>query len=319
MLFKAAFLDYATLDQNDLNTNALHAVFDDIHLYSQTSYAQAVDRLQDVSVAIVNKVLLDAHTLSQLPKLKLILVCATGTNNVDLDAAQAQGIVVCNCSDYGTATVAQHTFSLILALATSLIRYDQDIKAGEWQESPQFCRLNYPIVELAGKTLGIIGYGEIGQAVAKIAKAFGMKVLVGQIPNRPIHDDYLTLDALLPQVDFLSLHCPLTPSTRNLINTQALEKMKPSAFVVNTARGGIVEELALAEALVTGKIAGAATDVLTVEPPEEGNVLLDDEIPNLIVTPHCAWGSQEARQRIVLQLVENVQAFKQGNPIRQVN
>lgn len=318
MLFKAAFLDYATLDQHDLDMHEFHSVFDDLHIYEHTSYAQAVDRLQDVSVAIVNKVLLDAHVLHQLPKLKLILLCATGTNNVDLDAAKKQGIVVCNCTNYGSASVAQHTFSLILALATSLVQYDKDTKAGEWQESPQFCMLNHPITELAGKTIGILGYGDIGQTVAKIAEAFGMKVLIGNLPHRPKQADRLDLNELLPQVDVLTLHCPLTSDTRNLINADALHLMKPTAFVINTARGGIVHEIALAEALVTGVIAGAAVDVLTVEPPEEGNVLLDDEIPNLIVTPHTAWASIEARQRMVSQLVENAKAFKAGQPIRQV-
>ncbi|WP_269914455.1 2-hydroxyacid dehydrogenase [Acinetobacter sp. HY1485] len=318
MLFKAAFLDYATLDQHDLDMHELHHVFDDLHIYERTNYSQAVDRLQDVSVAIVNKVLLDAHVLHQLPKLKLILLCATGTNNVDLDAAKKQGIVVCNCTNYGSASVAQHTFSLILALATSLVQYDKDIKAGEWQESPQFCMLNHPITELAGKTIGILGYGDIGQTVAKIAEAFGMKVLIGNLPHRPKQADRLDLNELLPQVDVLTLHCPLTSDTRNLINADALHLMKPTAFVINTARGGIVHETALAEALVTGVIAGAAVDVLTVEPPEEGNVLLDDEIPNLIVTPHTAWASVEARQRMVSQLVENAKAFKAGQPIRQV-
>ena len=318
MLFKAAFLDYATLDQHDLDMHELHHVFDDLHIYERTNYSQAIDRLQDVSVAIVNKVLLDAHVLHQLPKLKLILLCATGTNNVDLDAAKKQGIVVCNCTNYGSASVAQHTFSLILALATSLVQYDKDIKAGEWQGSPQFCMLNHPITELAGKTIGILGYGDIGQTVAKIAEAFGMKVLIGNLPHRPKQAGRLDLNELLPQVDVLTLHCPLTSDTRNLINADALHLMKPTAFVINTARGGIVHEIALAEALVTGVIAGAAVDVLTVEPPEEGNVLLDDEIPNLIVTPHTAWASVEARQRMVSQLVENAKAFKAGQPIRQV-
>ena len=318
MLFKAAFLDYATLDQHDLDMHELHSVFDDLHIYEHTNYSQAVDRLQDVSVAIVNKVLLDAHVLHQLPKLKLILLCATGTNNVDLDAAKKQGIVVCNCTNYGSASVAQHTFSLILALATSLVQYDKDIKAGEWQESPQFCMLNHPITELAGKTIGILGYGDIGQTVAKIAEAFGMKVLIGNLPHRAKQAGRLDLNELLPQVDVLTIHCPLTSETRNLINADALHLMKPTAFVINTARGGIVHEIALAEALVTGVIAGAAVDVLTVEPPEEGNVLLDDEIPNLIVTPHTAWASVEARQRMVGQLVENAKAFKAGQSIRQV-
>lgn len=317
-LFKAAFLDYDTLDQDDLDMSALEQVFDELHTYPKTSYQQTFDHLQDVDVAITNKVVIDAHTMQQLPRLKLILICATGTNNVDLDAAKAQGIVVCNCQAYGTASVAQHTFGLILALTTSLIQYDQAVRAGEWQESSKFCLLNYPITELAGKTLGILGYGELGKAVAKIAEAFGMRIVVGNLPNRPKQEGRFELNTLLPQVDFLSIHCPLTPQTKNLIDAPEFELMKSSAFVINTARGGIVNELALAEALVTSEIAGAAVDVLTTEPPSEGNVLLDDEIPNLIVTPHNAWGSIEARQMIVQQLAENVEAFKKGVPIRQV-
>ena len=172
-------------------------------------------------------------------------------------------------------------------------------------------------MELAGKTLGILGYGELGQAVAKLAEAFGMKIIVGALPNRST-GNRMALSELLPQVDFLSLHCPLTEETRDLIDSKAFEKMKPSAFLINCARGGIVNEHDLATALRTGKIAGAATDVLSVEPPKEGNVLLANNIPNLIITPHSAWGSVDARQRIVQQLTENASAFQQGKPIRQV-
>ena len=179
--------------------------------------------------------------------------------------------------------------------------------------------LDAPIVELAGKTLGIVGYGELGHAVAKLAEAFGMKVLIAALPNRPADASRVPFAELLAQVDFLSLHCPLTEDTRHLISHAELDAMKSSAFLINCARGGIVDEAALAEALRAGKIAGAATDVLTVEPPKQGNVLLDSTIPNLIVTPHNAWGSVDARQRIVDQMVENVAAFKQGQPIRQVN
>ena len=207
----------------------------------------------------------------------------------------------------------------MLALATSLLQYDRAVQQGQWNKSPIFCLLDFPIIELEGKTLGILGYGELGQAVAKLAEAFGMKVLVGSLPKRPSDSSRIPFAALLPQVDFLSLHCPLTEDTRDLIDAKAFDAMKPSAFLINCARGGIVNEQALADALVQGKIAGAATDVLTVEPPKEGNVLLDPHIPNLIVTPHSAWGSVDARQRIVQQMVENAEAFKAGQPIRQVN
>ena len=316
---KAVFLDYESLDQHDLDLSALEASFDALSLYPSTSQAQLLERVQYADVIMSNKVIVDAATIQQCPNLKLILISATGTNNIDLVQARAQGIVVCNCQGYGTSAVAQHTLTLMLALATSLLQYDRAVQQGQWNKSPIFCLLDFPIVELEGKTLGILGYGELGQAVAKLAEAFGMKVLVGSLPNRPSDSSRIPFTALLPQVDFLSLHCPLTEDTRDLIDAKAFDAMKPSAFLINCARGGIVNEADLADALVQGKIAGAATDVLTVEPPKEGNVLLDQHIPNLIVTPHSAWGSVDARQRIVQQMVENAEAFKAGQPIRQVN
>lgn len=316
---KAVYLDYASLDQQDLDFQALHAVFDSLVLYPATSAAEIASHVADVDVIITNKVMIDAATIQQCPQLKLILISATGTNNVDLEAAKAQGIVVCNCQAYGTSAVAQHTIMLMLNLATSFLSYQRALEQGEWQKASQFCLLDAPIVELAGKTLGIVGYGELGHAVAKLAEAFGMKVLIAALPNRPADASRIPFTELLPQVDFLTLHCPLTEDTHHLISHAELDAMKSSAFLINCARGGIVDEAALVEALRAGKIAGAATDVLTVEPPKQGNVLLDSTIPNLIVTPHNAWGSVDARQRIVDQMVENVAAFKQGQPIRQVN
>ena len=316
---KAVFLDYESLDQHDLDLSALEASFDTLSLYPSTSPAQLLERVQHADVIISNKVIVDAATIQQCLNLKLILISATGTNNIDLIQARAQGIVVCNCQGYGTSAVAQHTLTLMLALATSLLQYDRAVQQGQWNTSPIFCLLDFPIVELEGKTLGILGYGELGQAVAKLAEAFGMKILVGSLPNRPSDSTRIPFATLLPQVDFLSLHCPLTEDTRDLIDAKAFDAMKPSAFLINCARGGIVNEQALADALVQGKIAGAATDVLTVEPPKEGNVLLDQHLPNLIITPHSAWGSVDARQRIVQQMVENAEAFKAGQPIRQVN
>ena len=316
---KAVFLDYQSLDKNDLDFEPLKAAFDDLALYPSTRPEQLAARIADAEVLISNKVVLDANSLAQCSKLKLILISATGTNNVDLAQAKAQGIVVCNCQGYGTAAVAQHTLSLMLALATSLLQYDRAVKQGQWNTSPIFCLLDFPIVELSGKTLGIVGYGELGKAVAKLAEAFGMRVLIGSLANRPTDATRVPLAELLPQVDFLSLHCPLTDETRDLIGATEFSLMKKSAFLINCARGGLVNEPALADALRQGQIAGAATDVLTVEPPQHGNVLLADDIPNLIITPHSAWGSVEARQRMLQQLVENAQAFQQGQPIRQVN
>ena len=316
---KAVFLDYESLDKQDLDFSQLSAAFDDLILYPSTTAEQVLARIQDVDVVISNKVIVNAEAMEQCKNLKLILISATGTNNIDLDFARSKGIVVCNCQGYGTSAVAQHTLTLMLALATSLLKYEYAVKQGEWNKSPIFCLLDFPIVELSGKTLGIIGYGELGQAVAKLAEAFGMKILVASLPNRPTHKDRTPFAELLTQVDFLSLHCPLTAETRDLIDSQAFDKMKNSAFLINCARGGIVNEQALADALRQGKIAGAATDVLSVEPPTQGNVLLAQDIPNLIITPHSAWGSVDARQRIVNQMLENVEAFKQGKAIRQVN
>jgi glycerate dehydrogenase len=316
---KAVFLDYESLDKNDLDFSQLKAAFDELVLYPSTTNEQVLTRVENADVIISNKVLIDAKTIAQCKNLKLILISATGTNNVDLDEAKSKDIVVCNCQGYGTSAVAQHTLTLMLALATSLLKYDRAVKQGEWNKSPIFCLLDFPVVELSGKTLGIIGYGELGQAVAKLAAAFGMKVLVGTLPSRPQYGERIAFTELLPQVDFLSLHCPLTDETRDLIDTQTFDLMKKSAFLINCARGGIVNEQALADALRQGKIAGAATDVLSIEPPKQGNVLLAEDIPNLIITPHSAWGSVDARQRIVNQMLENFEAFKQGQVIRQVN
>ena len=316
---KAVFLDYESLDKNDLDFSQLKSAFDELILYPSTTAEQILERIQNVDVVISNKVVIDANMMEQCHKLKLILISATGTNNVDLNKAKSKGIMVCNCQGYGTAAVAQHTISLMLALSTSLLKYNQAVQQGEWNKSPIFCLLDFPIIELSGKTLGIIGYGELGQAVARLAEAFGMNVIIGSLPNRPSDQSRVPFTDLLAQVDFLSFHCPLTDETRDLMGDQQFDLMKKSAFLINCARGGIVNEQALADALRQGKIAGAATDVLFVEPPKAGNILLADDIPNLIITPHSAWGSREARQRMVNQLFENTQAFKHGQPIRQVN
>ena len=315
---RAAFLDYASLDLGDLDPAPLKAVFSEFHVYPATAPDEIIERLQAVEMAIVNKVSLTADCLSACPSLKLVLVSATGTNNVDLDAARQYGITVCNCQGYGTPSVAQHTFALLLALATRLSDYQRDVQAGRWQEAKQFCLLDYPIMELEGKTLGILGHGELGGAVARLAEAFGMRILLGQLPGRPVREGYIPLEALLPQVDALSLHCPLTDATRNLIDAPQLAAMKPTAFLINTARGGIVNEQALADCLRSGHLGGAATDVLTQEPPKDGNPLLAHDIPRLIVTPHSAWGSREARQRIIGQLTDNATAFFVGAPTRTV-
>ncbi len=316
--YRAVFLDLSPLDQGDLDLAPLQSAFAELTCHTQTSEAQIVDRLQGAEVAIVNKVALSDATLAACPDLKLILVAATGVNNIDLAAAKQRGIAVCNCQAYGTATVAQHTLMLLLALATRLPDYQAAVARGRWQESGQFCLLDFPIIELAGKTLGVLGHGELGGAVGKLAEALGMRVLVGNLPGRPPRPDRLELDELLPQIDALTLHCPLTDQTRNLIGARELQLIKPSAFIINTARGGLIDEQALADTLRSGHLGGAATDVLISEPPSNDNPLLAADVPRLIVTPHSAWGSREARQRIVGQLRENAEAFFAGTPKRQV-
>ncbi len=316
---RAVFLDHTSLDLGDLDLSALRNSFSDLQLCAQTTPDQVIERLQGASVAISNKVVLNAETLAACPELKLILVAATGTNNVDLDAARAHGITVSNCQGYGTPSVAQHTIMLLLALATRLSDYQKAVGEGRWQQAKQFCLLDFPIVELEGKTLGLLGHGELGGAVARLAEAFGMRVLLGQLPGRPARADRLPLDELLPQIDALTLHCPLNEHTRNFISSRELALMKPGAFVVNTARGGLIDEQALADALRSGHLGGAATDVLSVEPPTAGNPLLAGDIARLIVTPHNAWGSREARQRIVGQLTENAQGFFNGAALRVVS
>ena len=316
---RAVFLDYTSLDLGDLDLDPLRRAFGDLQLCADTTPANVIERLQGASVAISNKILLNAATLAACPDLKLILVAATGTNNVDLEAARVQGITVANCQGYGTPSVAQHTLGLLLALATRLIDYQKAVSDGQWQQAKQFCLLDFPIVELEGKTLGLFGHGELGSAVAKLAQAFGMRVLIGQIPGRPARADRLPLDELLPQVDALTFHCPLNEHTRNFIGARELALLKPGAFVVNTARGGMIDEQALADALRSGHLGGAATDVLSVEPPRDGNPLLATDIPRLIITPHSAWGSREARQRIVGQLAQNAEAFFNGTALRVVS
>ncbi|HBO5620579.1 TPA: glycerate dehydrogenase [Pseudomonas aeruginosa] len=296
---RAVFLDHASLDLGDLDMRPLRAAFDELQLHAASQPQEVAARLHGARVAISNKAPIDAQCIAACPELELILVSATGTNNIDLAAARERGIVVANCHGYGTPSVAQHTLALLLALATRL--------------------LDFPIVELEGKTLGLLGHGELGGAVARLAEAFGMRVLLGQLPGRPARADRLPLGELLPRVDALTLHCPLTEDTRGMLGAAELALMKPGAFLVNTARGGLVDEQALADALRGGHLGGAATDVLSVEPPRNGNPLLAPDIPRLIVTPHNAWGSREARQRIVGQLAENAEAWKAGRALRVVN
>ena len=305
-------------DQGDLDFSRLASVLPEWQTYDVTTDVQVAERIANATVAVSNKVRIDDAAMRSAPHLRLICIAATGTNHVDLEAARRRGIAVCNVPGYATASVVQHVFALILALSIRLPDYQQALRAGRWQHGSQFCLLDYPIREIAGKTLGIIGYGDLGQAVARVAEAFGMKVRVAQYREGQSSALLLTgqrripLQELLPQVDILSLHCPLTPETRGLIDAQALAIMRSNALLINTARGGIVDEAALAAALCQGKLGGAGVDVLTQEPPAQGNPLLAPNIPRLILTPHIAWASREARQRLVDEVAVNIRAFLQG-------
>jgi glycerate dehydrogenase len=306
---RGVFLDVDTLDLGDLDLSQLKATLPEWQFYPLTESGEILSRIAEAEVVISNKVLLDETVLSQAPKLKLICVAATGTNNVDIAAASKLGITVCNVRGYATPSVVEHVFSLLLALMRNIPAYHQRVQEGAWQVSSQFCLLDFPIGELAGKTMGIVGYGELGRAVAKVAKCFGMKILIAQRPGGEIEAGRLPLAEMLPEVDVLSLHCPLTDHTRNLIGEGELALMKSKAILINTARGGIVDDAALAAALQAGKLGGAGIDVMLQEPPISGNPLLNATIPNLIVTPHIAWASREARQRLVGELVLNIQGF----------
>lgn len=314
---RGVFLDQDSLGGGDLDFSNLERVLTHLEYYPATAPHQTAERLADAEVVISNKVMLDAATLEQARRLRLICIAATGVNNVDLEAAARAGITVCNCQGYGTTAVVQHVFALLLALCTRLPDYQQAVRAGRWQQSSQFCLLDYPIRELAGKTLGIVGYGELGRGVARIAEAFGMRVLLAQRPGvLEAQEGRIPLPILLPQIDVLSLHCPLTPETRGLIGAWELALMRRDAILINTARGGLVDETLLAEVLRQGALGGAGVDVLSLEPPVAGNPLLATDIPNLIVTPHSAWGSRESRQRLVDQLAENIHAYLVGQPMR---
>ena len=306
---KTVFLDADTLG-DDVDLSPIEAVTGVMVKYPRTSPEQVLDRIRGFDTVVVNKVVLGPEHFEACPGLKTIAVVATGLNNIDQQAARDHGIAVLNVTRYGRSTVAQHTMALMLALATRLLDYNRDVRAGRWADSDMFCLMNYPIMELEGRTLGIVGYGDLGQGVAERARAFGMKILLGARPGQPAGkvDGYprIPMDELLPQVDVLSLHCLLTDETRNMIAARELKMMKEGALLINTSRGGLVDEQALADALQAGTIGGAGFDVLTEEPPRHGNPLLADDIPNLIVTPHSAWASQEARQRIVNITAENL-------------
>ena len=317
---RAVILDLKGLDE--LNLSSIENQVDELKTYGTTPEEKVLERIKGFDIVITNKTAITDQVLQQTKSIKLICVLATGTNVVDKHAAYDRGIPVCNCVAYGVDSVVQHVWSLILALHNNLLSYSKDVSRGEWQRSDQFCFIDHPIVELKGRTLGVIGHGNLGKGVVKIASAFGMDVIIcqkiGGDRASVAADTGIPFDEFIQQADVISLHCPLTPATENLFTREVFQRMKPGAFLVNAARGGIVNEQALADALKEGVIAGAATDVITEEPPVNGNVLLAGNIPNLLVTPHIAWASLEARSRIVEQTADNIAAYIAGAPIRTV-
>ena len=283
--------------------------------YPHSEAHELVERLRSATVAITNKVPLREAVLRQLPQLRMIAVAATGYDIVDVGYCRDHGIAVANIRNYAVHTVPEHAFALILALRRNLLAYRADVEQGLWNRSEQFCLLDHPILDLHGAQLGIIGEGALGRAMAAIGAAFGMRAVFRDHPQRVGEDlEYQPLPRLLAESDVVSLHCPLLPSTHNLIGEAELRTMKRSAILINTARGGLVDERALVRALQEGTIAGAGFDVLTVEPPREGNPLLDLRLPNLIVTPHIAWASRGAMQFLADQLIDNIDAWAAGTP-----
>jgi len=310
---RALFLDYATVSFNgDLDPAALRRALSDLELRDHTSQETVAEAAAGTAVILVNKLRITREIMERAPALELIALAATGTNNIDLEAARERGVAVCNLRDYCTASVVQHVFGVLLTLTHRLREYDALVRSGAWQRGGQFCLLDFPIRELAGRRLGIVGFGTLGRGVAHAARAFGMEVLVAGRPGGEHVAGRVDLDELLPQVDVLSLHCPLTPATDGLINRARLQSMKPDAVLINTARGALVDSAALADALRTGRLGGAAIDVLPQEPPVDGNALLAGDIPNLIVTPHIAWAAREARQRCIDEMAANVEDFRRG-------
>ena len=309
----AVMLDAESLGA-DIDLTAIRHIVNHLEVYQQSTSEQASERLAEADIAIVNKVVLNAETLATLPKLKLICVLATGLNNIDLHTAKAQNIMVKNVTAYGTASVSQHTLMLMLALANRLPRYQADIAQGEWQRSDFFCLQGHPTLQLSDKHLVMVGQGELGTEVARLAEAFGMKVTFAARPGNETDDKRPSLDDLLPTADIISLHCPLNETTKHLINRTRLASAKPSLLLINCARGGIIDEEAALEALRDGKIGGLAVDVLPTEPPKEGHPLLtalaEGEALNLIVTPHNAWITPEARQNIVALTADNIKQWQ---------
>ena len=317
---KIVILDSNALNPGDMSWDQIKA-FGDVTTYPRTQGKdEIIARIGDSDIVLLNKVPIDAEILDACPSVKLICCLSTGYNVVDIHAARDRNIPVCNVPAYSTAAVSQFTFALLLELCHRIGHHDQTVPDGKWTACPDFCYWDTPQMELAGKTMGIIGFGRIGQAVGRIAKAMGMEVLAYSRSRRSEGEkiaEYVDLETLLHSSDIISLHCPLFPETEKLINARAIEKMKNGAILLNTARGQVIDEAAVADALKTGKLRGAAMDVVSEEPIRADNPLLS--APNCIITPHMAWAPMETRQRILDITVENIRGFLSNNPINVVN
>jgi glycerate dehydrogenase len=316
---KIIALDGRTLNPGDLSWKGLSDL-GEYEIHDFTPKEQVVERGRTAEILLVNKVVLGKAELAQLPNLKCICVTATGYNNVDLQAARERDIPVCNAVGYSTDSVAQHVFALLLALTNRVYQHHISVQAGEWQRSDDFAYTLHTLPELTGKTLGIYGFGRIGQRVADLAQAFGMKILAThKHPERDTRPgvEFVSLEALFERSDVISLHAPLSEANREIVNAQMLQRMKPTAYLINTGRGGLIQEADLKLALQEKQLAGAALDVLSTEPPKEGNVLIS--APNCILTPHLAWASLEARQRLMDITLNNIRAFQAGAPQNVVN
>ena len=307
---KIAFLDRSTF--SDCIVFPVASLTASWQEHARTAPEEVLTHAADATVVVTNKVKLSAALLEKLPQLKLVAVAATGVDHVDLAAARRLGIGVCNVRDYATHSVPEHVFAVLLALRRNLIAYAAAARDGAWSRAGNFCLLEWPIEDLSGSTLGIIGGGALGRSVAKLSVAFGMRVLLAEQRGAPLRPGRVAFEQVLAEADVLSLHVPLTPTTRNLIGTVELARMQPSAILINSARGGVVDEAALVEALRAGRLAGAAVDVLTTEPPPADHPLLAANLPNLLVTPHIAWASRQAQQKLADEVVENIAAFLRG-------
>jgi len=312
---KIVFLDRETADIGDIDFSGIE-VIGDVAYFKQTAPGEVGGRISDAHIVLTNKVFIGATEMDAAPGLKVIQVTATGVNNVDLSAAKERGIKVFNVSGYSTPAVAQHVFAMLLNLVTHVNRYGHAPE--KWAESPIFTRLDYPVSELMGKTLGIVGYGDIGKSVAAIGRAFGMDIVALGCPGGVSDVTRLPADKFFARCDVITLHCPLTAENKELINRVTLSQMKPSAILINTGRGGLVNEADLIAALKSGVIAGAGLDVISVEPPGKDHPIITAKLPNLLVTPHTAWSSVESRQRLFDGVVKNLRSLEKGEEINRV-